>query len=100
MNGRMLRRAIVATALVGAIAVPSAMACGGGKGPSGPPGGVGYSQPSTSPSHDWGGRRDHRGDRDRGRYRGDRGRGDCTPAPPPTDPPPAEPPTDPPVQEL
>ncbi len=97
MNSRMLSRAIVATALVGAIAVPSAMACGGGKGPSGPPGGVAYKQPAKSPSYDWGGKRDHRGDRDRDRYRGDRGRGDCNPAPPPVDPPVDPPPADPPT---
>lgn len=97
MNSRMLSRAIVATALVGAIAVPSAMACGGGKGPSGPPGGVAYKQPSKSPSYDYTGKRFHRGDRDRDRYRGDRGeRGDCTPAPPPATPPVDPPPVDPP----
>ena len=92
MNSRMLRRAVVATALVGVIAVPSAMACGGGKAPSGPPGGVAYKQPSKSPSTDWGGKRFHRGDRD-----GYRGRGDCNPAPPPVTPPMDPPPVDPPT---
>ncbi len=98
MNSRMLSRAIVATALVGAIAVPSAMACGGGKGHSGPPGGTAYTQPATGPSHNWDATRGHRGDRhrDRDRQRGDRGRGDCNPAPPPVTPPVDPPPVDPP----
>ena len=94
MNSRMLRRAVVATALVGVIAVPSAMACGGGKAPAGPPGGVAYKQPSKSPPADWGGRGSHRGDRG-----GPRGGADPPPppppGPPPVDPPPVDPPTGP-----
>lgn len=93
MDSRMLSRAIVATALVGAIAVPSVMACGGGKGPSGPPGGP-LQAVRQEPLVRLGRHARHRGDRDRDRYRGDRGRGDCNPAPSPVDPP-VDPPTGP-----
>ena len=87
MTTRMLRNAIVATALIGAIATPSAMACGhGGGGFSGPRHfGGSYTHVKAPGGHTWHGRHIHRG------------RGDCNPAPPvvtpPVDPPPVvEPP--------
>ena len=94
MTTRMLRNAIVATALIGAIATPSAMACGHGSGGSSgpPPSGGTYKQFKGPSSYTGGGRHVFRG-----------GRGDCNPTPPvvtppvtpPVDPPPVDPPTGP-----
>lgn len=85
MTTRMLRNAIVATALIGAIAAPSAMACNHGGGGSGPPPSSGTYKPGKAPSTNAGYSRHHRGTR-----------GDCNPTPPvvtpPVDPPPVDPP--------
>ena len=87
MTTRMLRNAIVATALVGAIAAPSAMACThGGGGSSGPPPYAGTYKQGKNAEHNGSARHVHRGDR-----------GDCNGTPPVVTPPVVTPPVVPPV---
>ena len=82
MNLATVRRGLAATAVLAAIAAPSAMACHGPTTP--PPSSPGQCASARSYSTPSG-----------GHYRHHSGR-DCTPAPPPVTPPPVTPPVDPP----